>query len=141
MGLCLALAFQLITAGPRHFLLVMPDLVDDFSVHVEHHHPICMGCRLWLLVSSVGCWVVVLVTGLVWPSALGSLLAFLFLAAASAALALEAWVSRRGSVGCWLAKTVALAIHLAFCTVSVSWALICCLILKGTLWASTARLA
>ena len=58
---------------------------------------------------------------------------FRFTAAATAALALEACVSRCGSERCWLAMTVALAIHLALCRVSASWSSMAFLTLNGTL--------
>ena len=47
-------------------------------------------------------------------------------AAAAAALALDAWVSLTGSTFCWLARTPALAIHMALAVTRSSWALTSC---------------
>ena len=46
-----------------------------------------------------------------------------------------------GSDGCRLARTVALAIQVAFWEVRASWFATSCRIRWGTLWASTAALA
>ena len=65
-------------------------------------------------------------------------LAFLFSAAAWAALALEASVSLAGSPGWSLAMAVALAIHIAFFVTSSSCLLISLRIVLGTRCFSTA---
>ena len=112
---------------------------SDLILQTVHHQPWVVRSRTWpprWADRALG--LLALVLGMagrevVCPGSCGGscsavvLFSLRFLAAASAALALDAWVSLVGSLGCWFASTVALAIHLALSVVRTLCASISCL--------------
>ena len=139
------LAAQESAALPRHHCGASLLHVSDFALHVEHHHPAPLRCKVWPPLSGFLTLVVVRlhVCGLkvVGPACFVRCRSFLLFAASAAALSREAWVSLSGSVTWLLAIRLARATHMAFVVTSSSCALIASRILKGTRWCSTALFA
>jgi hypothetical protein len=145
-----ALVIQLTTALPLQLRDVSRSKVADLVLQAVHHHPVLVASMVWppslLLLGLLLLAAVTVGPGRcadargacgeaadAFASAAAAAFCFRLTAAASAALALDAWVSRVGSSVCWLAMSVARAIHMALAVVNSSCSATCLRICSGTL--------